>query len=85
MLYHEESDGAPRPLEEVRAVITALRAVGEWRPIGSGGWAWRSARSTAGINYWPKTGTIQIQGQDHARERLERALALEVRQGELFG
>ena len=60
--------------EELQRLVRDLKCAGEWRDLGAGQAQFQS-RDHAKINWWSKTGTLNVQGPPEVRERLERKLA----------
>jgi predicted nucleotide-binding protein len=60
--------------EELQRLVRELKCAGEWRELGGGQAQFRS-KDNAKINWWPKTGTLNVQGPPEVRERLERKIA----------
>ncbi len=59
--------------DELQRLVRDLKCAGEWRDTGAN--AQFRCKDGAIINWWAKTGTLQVQGPPEVRERLERKLA----------
>jgi len=62
-------------LDELKAKIAGI--TGAWSEDGSGKQTFRSQEGGV-LNWWPSSGTIQVQGQDPAKSILELALSGEI-------
>ena len=61
-------------IEELQAQVKAAGLKGKWEDDGQGKHTFRSGDGGV-LNWWPSKGTIQIQGQDKAKAKLEKAIA----------
>lgn len=61
-------------IEELQALVKTAGIKGKWEDDGQGKHTFRS--SDAGVlNWWTSKGTVQLQGQDKAKLKLEKAIA----------
>jgi predicted nucleotide-binding protein len=61
-------------VEELKAAVQAAGIHGTWSDDGQGKFAFRS-RDGGVLNFWPSRGTLQLQGNDHAKKALEAVLS----------
>src|SRR4051812_21892790 len=60
-------------IEELQALLKTAGLKGKWEDDGQGKHTFRSNDGGV-LNWWPTRGTVQLQGQDKAKSRLEKAL-----------
>jgi predicted nucleotide-binding protein len=60
--------------EELQRLVRDLKCTGEWRELPSGQVQFAS-KDNCKINWWPKTGTVNVQGPPDVRDRLDHKLA----------
>jgi predicted nucleotide-binding protein len=63
-------------IEELQARVEAAGIKGKWEEDGQGKHTFRSNDGGV-LNWWPTKGTLQLQGQDKAKQRLEKAITSE--------
>jgi predicted nucleotide-binding protein len=61
-------------IEELQALIKAAGIKGKWEDDGLGKHTFRSGEGGV-LNWWPSRGTINLQGQDKSKSRIEKAIA----------
>lgn len=61
-------------LEELKALIECAGICGNWADDAHGKYTFRSEEDGV-LNWWPSTGTMNLQGSDNAKMRLETAIA----------
>jgi len=61
-------------IEELLALIKNAGIKGKWEDDGQGKHTFRSGDGGV-LNWWPSRGTINLQGQDKAKSKLEKAIA----------
>jgi predicted nucleotide-binding protein len=61
-------------IEELQALVKAAGIKGKWEDDAQGKQTFRSGEGGV-LNWWPSKGTIQLQGQDKARAKLNKAIA----------
>lgn len=61
-------------LDELKAVIEAAGIEGEWKAEAGSKYSFRS-QDDGVLNWWPGTGTVQLQGQNAGKAALEAALS----------
>jgi predicted nucleotide-binding protein len=62
-------------IEELRDLIERAGISGAWDDDGQGKHSFRS-KDTGVLNWWPSTGTLNVQGPSDSKARLEAALAV---------
>jgi predicted nucleotide-binding protein len=62
------------PLLELKELVEKAGVDGQWKDDGQGKTTFRSSEGGV-LNWWPATGTIQIQGTADAKAELEQAFA----------
>src|SRR5258706_13708916 len=61
-------------IEELKGLIERAGIRGDWDDDGHGKHSFRSKEAGV-LNWWPTTGTLNVQGPTDAKARLEAALA----------
>src|ERR1700674_4075537 len=61
-------------LEQLHTLLTSAGIDGAWADDGKGKHSFRSKEDGI-LNWWPSSGTIQLQGQDEAKDVLEQAIS----------
>jgi predicted nucleotide-binding protein len=61
-------------LEELKSIVENAGLKGTWNVEAGGKHSFRS-QDRGVLNWWPGTGTVQLQGQNDAKAKLEAALA----------
>ncbi|HEU5070423.1 MAG TPA: nucleotide-binding protein [Verrucomicrobiae bacterium] len=61
-------------IEELQALVKAAGIKGKWEDDGQGKHTFRSSDGGV-LNWWTSRGTVQLQGQDKAKQKLEKAIA----------
>lgn len=61
-------------IEELKGLVERAGIRGEWKEDGQGKHSFRSIEAGV-INWWPSTGTLNVQGPADAKLKLEAALA----------
>ncbi|OPX99210.1 MAG: putative nucleotide-binding protein containing TIR-like domain protein [Syntrophorhabdus sp. PtaU1.Bin002] len=59
-------------IDELKCLIETVGLKGKWSGDGSDKHVFKSDNSGI-LNWWPSTGTVQLQGQDDAKQQLEAA------------
>lgn len=60
-------------IEELRAAVKSAGIRGKWEDDGQGKYTFRSPDGGI-LNFWPSKGTLNFQGQDKGKLKLERAI-----------
>jgi predicted nucleotide-binding protein len=61
-------------IEELQALVKTAGLKGKWEDDGQGKHSFRSSDGGV-LNWWPSKRTVQLQGQDKAKLKLEKAIA----------
>ena len=61
-------------IEELQIQVKAAGLNGKWEDDGQGKHTFRSSDGGV-LNWWPSKGTVQLQGQEKAKLKLEKAIA----------
>jgi predicted nucleotide-binding protein len=61
-------------IEELKALIKAAGITGKWEDDGLGKHTFRSGDGGL-LNWWPSRGTLNLQGKDKAKSKLEKAIS----------
>jgi predicted nucleotide-binding protein len=61
-------------IEELQALVKAAGLKGKWEDDGQGKHTFRSGDGGV-LNWWPSKGTVQLQGQEKAKAKLNKAIA----------
>lgn len=61
-------------IEQLQALVAAAGLKGKWGDDGAGKHSFRGNDGGV-LNWWPSNGTVQLQGKETAKSKLEKALA----------
>ncbi len=64
-------------IDDLQHRVNCAHICGEWSDDGKGKHIFRGENSGI-LNWWPKTGTVQLQGPQEAKDKLETALEVQI-------